>query len=289
LDGFETVDFHISLMIIVAVGIALLLRAWNPFTCRTVIYTRTLWMEGMDDFPVPAETGDGFVMKRFTLYDWLHTSSTERGILLLRYCRSIQMSEVEQLYDKKGFTGVRSVGNKGMTALGSSVVDVKKEKLTGVMDFFCCTLIVISDFLSKLLMPWKFCAKTIPSSKDEEKGELLVLTINKVITSVDHYVYAASGSVETVRQQTTVCIHPRSKGKVVKLGEGETVFVKFFDCPSIGNYCDADGKETTQSIDKKDGWIYQVPIKDLYEQNIEWSFLRRVLGEAAMKDMIDDN
>ena len=103
IDGYNTVNYFTMLIMIVSVLCSLLIRSWSPFQCRSVIFTKNMWSEGIDYFNLFNPTTKQFERTKINLYEWIHTPHTKRMEALLQYCRAIGMDELEELYNEEGY------------------------------------------------------------------------------------------------------------------------------------------------------------------------------------------
>jgi hypothetical protein len=96
LDGYFTVDYYTTLLMVTSVLLSSMLRFYSPYNCRSVIYTNNLWTQGKDSFPVFDKDSQKFEDVELDLYDWMHLSAKERNLHLLHKCRAVGMTEVKE-------------------------------------------------------------------------------------------------------------------------------------------------------------------------------------------------
>jgi len=92
-DGFNTIDYYVSMVIFQSVFFAVVLRSWNPFTNAPVIYTRKLWMEGTDQF-IDLDV-DPPVFRDINLYEWLHLTTKQRLTHAALYARRVGLDAAQ--------------------------------------------------------------------------------------------------------------------------------------------------------------------------------------------------
>jgi hypothetical protein len=108
-DGFYSVDYYVSFVLLYSLSCVMLLRFWHPFECYPIIYTKGIWTRGVDEFVcykkdhyekkgfARSDNIDGFFKVRdvseklelleINLYQWLHLPFHERCLLLVDYAR----------------------------------------------------------------------------------------------------------------------------------------------------------------------------------------------------------
>jgi len=72
-------------------------RYYNPYQCAPLLYTRNLWMSGVDEFIAPGENGGEAKKKKISLYQWIHLSPDQRSEYLFKYARGITEDEVKDM------------------------------------------------------------------------------------------------------------------------------------------------------------------------------------------------
>jgi hypothetical protein len=97
IDGFFTSDYYTTLIFIFAGFVSLSLRYWNPFTCSPLLYTKSLWMNGEDEFVKPGVDGGEAKKVTLSLYEWIHLSPDDRADYIFKYARSVSDKEVKGL------------------------------------------------------------------------------------------------------------------------------------------------------------------------------------------------
>jgi len=93
-DGFYTVDFYVSWVMILSAMIAVTLRLWSPFSMAPMIYTRKLWTEGEDKFIDLSVTPPK--MAKCDLFEWLHLTSYQRMHHLTMYARRVGLDSIKE-------------------------------------------------------------------------------------------------------------------------------------------------------------------------------------------------
>lgn len=108
-DGFYTVDYYTTFVILFSVSLVTLLRTWHPFQCRPQLFTKKIWSQGSDHFVISAlwfenwnreypgsksgefkkmkDVGDDLVLVKVDLYQWMQLRAKERIEVLINYCR----------------------------------------------------------------------------------------------------------------------------------------------------------------------------------------------------------
>lgn len=92
-DGFNTVDYYVSMVIFQSLFFAVLLRSWNPFTNAPVIFTRKLWAEGKDQF-IDLDV-DPPVFRTINMYEWLHLTTKQRLTHAALYARRVGLDAAQ--------------------------------------------------------------------------------------------------------------------------------------------------------------------------------------------------
>lgn len=108
-DGFNTVDYYVSMVIFQSVFFACILRFWSPFTNAPVIFTDKLWREGKDTF-IDLDL-DPPAYKEIDLYDWIHLTTKERLFHCTLYARRVGIDAVADKPDWEGGGGI-AVGKR---------------------------------------------------------------------------------------------------------------------------------------------------------------------------------
>jgi len=92
IDGFYTVDYYVSMTLVMCLCYAVMLRCWNPYSCAPMIFTRKLWEEGEDSFldtySSPAR------LAKADLFEWFHMTTIQRLHHLTMYARRVGLSDV---------------------------------------------------------------------------------------------------------------------------------------------------------------------------------------------------
>jgi len=109
-DGFYSVDYYVTFVLLYSLSCVVLLRFWHPFECYPVVYTEGIWTRGVDEFVCLKEqhyehtkkfkrsdsvsgftkvkdVSDTLELLEINLYQWLHLSFHERCLLLVNYAR----------------------------------------------------------------------------------------------------------------------------------------------------------------------------------------------------------
>lgn len=94
-DGYFTVDYYTTFTLFFSLLTACMLRLWDPYTCRAVIYTKDLWLKGRDTFLYFDKATGKWEAKEVDLYDWFNLSAGERGKRLLAYCRTLNSEQID--------------------------------------------------------------------------------------------------------------------------------------------------------------------------------------------------
>lgn len=92
-DGFNTVDYYVSMVIFQSTFFAVLLRSWNPFTNAPVIFTRKLWTEGKDQF-IDLDV-DPPQFRTVNMYEWLHLTTKQRLTHAALYARRVGLDAAQ--------------------------------------------------------------------------------------------------------------------------------------------------------------------------------------------------
>jgi len=99
-DGYFTVDYYTTFTLFFSLITACMLRLWDPYTCRAVIYTKDLWMKGRDTFLFFDKNGtEKWEAKEVDLYQWFNLPAGERGKRLLAYCRTLNSEQIDDHFD----------------------------------------------------------------------------------------------------------------------------------------------------------------------------------------------
>jgi len=100
-DGYFTVDYYTTFTLFFSLLTACMLRLWDPYTCRAVIYTKDLWLNGRDTFLYFDKGSGKWEAKEVDLYEWFNLSAGERAKRLLAYCRTLNSDQVDESLDPK--------------------------------------------------------------------------------------------------------------------------------------------------------------------------------------------
>jgi hypothetical protein len=88
-DGYYTVDYFVTMVLIFASITTLVLRNCHPHLFAPIVYTTNLWVKGCDTF---VDFGNGKKVT-LTLYDWLHTQNYQRAAFLMQCARRVDPSK----------------------------------------------------------------------------------------------------------------------------------------------------------------------------------------------------
>lgn len=124
IDGYFTVDYYTTFTLLFSLLCTTVLRLWNPYTGRAIIYTKNLWLHGRDTFLVyqppedhkPKESAQQddktdieqakekagkWVTREYDLYQWINLTNTTRARLLLAYCRTLSDEQLAATWPEK--------------------------------------------------------------------------------------------------------------------------------------------------------------------------------------------
>jgi hypothetical protein len=112
-DGYFTVDYYVTFVLLFSSLIVMMLRVWNPFNQTPTLYTQKIWTTGLDEFVVQADEFDkkyqpkgcikvkdvggggtdaegknkGLVVMDINLYQWVKLDLDDQCQLLMSYIR----------------------------------------------------------------------------------------------------------------------------------------------------------------------------------------------------------
>jgi len=96
-DGFFTVDFYVTWVLILCVFDSIMLRFWNPYSMTSIVYTKKLWKEGVDRFMDLSV--DPPRLAKCDLFEWFHLSAAEQMYHLTMYARRVGLDSVQDKSD----------------------------------------------------------------------------------------------------------------------------------------------------------------------------------------------
>jgi hypothetical protein len=114
-DGYFTVDYYVTFVLLFSSLIVMMLRVWNPFKQTPTLYTEKIWTTGLDEFVVPSDDFEkaggylskgcvkvkdvggggtdaegkhkGLVVININLYQWMKLDLADQCNLLMSYIR----------------------------------------------------------------------------------------------------------------------------------------------------------------------------------------------------------
>lgn len=92
IDGYYTVDYYVTMTLVMCLCYACMLRLWNPYSCAPMIFTRKLWEEGEDSF-LDIKSSPARLAKA-DLFEWFHMTTQQRLHHLTMYARRVGLSDV---------------------------------------------------------------------------------------------------------------------------------------------------------------------------------------------------
>jgi len=141
-DGYYTVDYYVTFTLVYSIAMVMIMRSWHLFEMAPQIFTRKLWVEGVDEFVVRSdamgdkkeglldqikkdqvvttvgsdqamvnERGEPYklLVVKINLYQWMHISRREQYELLLNYARKPAASAART--DLGEVTRLRTLGS----------------------------------------------------------------------------------------------------------------------------------------------------------------------------------
>jgi hypothetical protein len=292
IDGYFTVDYYTTLLMITSGLVSITLRLWSPYSCRSVVYTRNLWATGKDMFFEFNKHTKVFEEKEFDLYDWMHVPAQMRARYLLHMCRGIGTGEVSRSYNEKGF--IPDLEAEDQKEPGDTTHD------TTVTDCICRVVFKSIDFVSYIFSPWRWHAKERAESNNQEKTNVITIAEVHLDWEVETWKMSKDGAPICDKKLYRVVVADSRKGEITRLsktaGEVMVFFPKQADGCSVCFYMgegdliqrDANSNILNKAIpaNSGDGWEFSMPMGSLRESSVEWAFTRKLLGEESMKKML---
>jgi hypothetical protein len=269
-DGYFTVDYETTFLLLFSMLSAVMLRCWSPFTCRSVIYTKKLWTDGKDDFVDWHIETKSFVTQTLDLYEWRHLDHDTRAKLLMMYCRLVTDVEVDEIFKKKPVSeSVDQSTNTDENSWFSTAC------LCGILDrvlsLLCC----------------RVCSKA-PKVKEKETEKFVAVV--KSFTFKQEGFTNVSGQIYSTKK--FIHILEDVEGKIV--GKSETagevsiqINVKGKDQPSpVFEHHDEAGKVVQSNETFDEGLTVSVPYDYLIERSDPWKFVRYVFQQASVRELV---
>jgi len=257
-DGYFTVDYYTTFTLFFSLLTACMLRLWDPYTCRAVIYTKDLWLKGRDTFLYYDKENKKWEDKEVDLYEWFNLSAGQRGKMLLAFCRTLNSEQIDadlKVTEKNPKPEIRVVTFSDLTVEhhGYARHDDKQDD------------------------------KSTPQGGSASKGQ-------GSLTSSDMSPYSFDRTSAFIRSAGG------TSGKVIKKSkvDGEVIFQ--FDVAMLDG--DGDGKEEIgahyhtgmEAEDEELGPLPEgktlevsVPMDKLIEKSPEWTYIRAAFGEQPLR------
>jgi len=270
--------YYTTFTLLFSLFTTVVLRTWDPYTGRKVIYTKTLWLKGRDTFLKfqPGEDGaEGkLAYREFDLYEWFNLAPAERNKMLLLYCRTLNDDQVDEIFEPKKNQGVQEADNS-----------TSKDG--------CCTTDTFCNALGWFTSACHPKEDSEQTKKEKEEKEINVVALTGF--TVEDKGYAphdkdADGKKNTDFDSTSrfIYIPELTDGKVVGKStvSGEVLF-KFepkLKSPERkpAEYRSHDKSSMIMEMGKEDAITVSVPMENLLERNPEWAYTRSAFGVGPL-------